>query len=147
MDADDVMNENNNTVKNDLVIATATIVSKILNETYPCVLTDQKSLVSEPSPLATSSSKNLICPVIYTDEHPVVILTVLDDTCIEELVTNTGDSCVVIRSRVTVLVIDETLVHDEVKNVILEGLRNSFQDGSFLDAIPNRDNENSGFAT
>lgn len=141
LDADDVMNGNDNTLKEGLISATTTVLVDTLNATYP----REEQSVRERDMKADSdmnkralvyvdSSKTGLAAkrVFYTPDHPVRIDSILD---------NPGPSCpdvsncLLIISSITV-VLEEGDDEIEVEDAILDGFTASFLDGRFFDAIP-----------
>ena len=156
LSGEDILSGFNNTITNDLIIATKTIVINVLNETYPCLESSRKvrrrlntaTIKSQPKAkvinvnypyvLETTKKRNLqslSCQVYYTDDLPVRIINVISDDC-NPPPTDPTSACSIVRSVVTIVIADPFLERDGVKNNMLQGLRQSFVDGSFLSALP-----------
>eukprot|EP00566_Odontella_aurita_P007715 CAMPEP_0113598690 /NCGR_PEP_ID=MMETSP0015_2-20120614/41734_1 /TAXON_ID=2838 /ORGANISM="Odontella" /LENGTH=703 /DNA_ID=CAMNT_0000506749 /DNA_START=435 /DNA_END=2547 /DNA_ORIENTATION=- /assembly_acc=CAM_ASM_000160 len=83
-----------------------------------------------PAPLITS--RNLAA---YHDSAPVVIESATDTACTSSQVLGTNELCVLIRSVVTVFLAEEENAN-EVRALLVDGIRQTFVDGSFLAEIP-----------
>lgn len=178
LSAEDILTRHNNTVSEDLITATTTVMTRILNETYPCTSENapkrrrtetvianknldlssqynmwkkstgdidlfQAKLSSQNehrylrvSDVKFRSLQTLSCSVFYTDEMPVTIVRVVDDICDSLSPDSPNNGCSIVRSVVTVIVVDKDLNQDDLRDSILNGLRRSFIDGSFMEALP-----------
>lgn len=145
--ANNIMNEVNNTLKEGLVVATTTITIGILNETYPRteengvrrktkeVPIQQRGLAHIRSPTVSGSTSGNVSQqrnlAYYSSGYPVTITRVLDiySGC------PIGQKCVLIISSIPI-VLEPGDDPDEVKGVIAGGMQRSVGDGSFFAAIP-----------
>lgn len=138
LDAEAVMNEDENTLKFGLEESTTTITIGILNETFPRVdgveptrRRNIRGLVHLDSSASLLSSQQERSLVYYTSQYPVTIDRILDiDTgC------GPGSNCLLIISTITVI-LEAGDNPDEVNTAIVNGIQESFVDGTFFGAIP-----------
>jgi len=147
LDAEAVMNEEGNTLKVGLEEATATITIGILNQTFPGVDDNEptrrrrrnvrglahldSSLPAVSSSASQQEQQQQRSLVYYTAQYPVVIDRILDiDTGCAP-----GSNCLLIISTITVI-LEAGDNPDEVSTAIVNGIQESFVDGSFFGAIP-----------
>lgn len=69
----------------------------------------------------------------YTDSHPPVVLNIIDNLFCPE--RDEGIACAVVETRLCV-VLEEGDDEEEVKDLLLDGIKTAFKDGSFESALP-----------
>ena len=74
----------------------------------------------------------------YTLDHPVEINNVYDDKCLLFTSIKNDIKCVIIRSTVPIVVDDDCddVCREEITRVVVNGFRESLNDGSFFAALP-----------
>lgn len=143
LDAEDVMNEVDNTLKQGLIAAQTAVAIRILNSTFPRVERNRRYVRSLAYLDGTHSHGDTVSStsqlqdlhrklVYYTDQYPVQISRILDLECEGLPVTS---SCLLVQSNLRV-VLEEGDDGAVVSEVIETGMQNSFDTGEFFGAVP-----------
>ena len=137
------MNEEGNTFKDVFVDVTTAATVQILNETFPRVeeagpvrkrglSVRKRGLVHLDNPTSTPifSSQQKRNLVYYTDEYPVTIDRIIDvESC------DPGFSCLLVISTIAI-VLEAGDDPTQVSDAIVNGIADSFSDGSIYSTVP-----------
>ena len=130
--AGNIMNEVDNTLKQGLIGATASVTIRILNETFPRADTDARRqrrglahIRAAGAPTSARDDGGRRHLVYYTPDYPVDIVNVLD--------IDPGSVLIITTIPVVLEPGDDPAV---VNEVVVRGLQESVEDGSFFGAIP-----------
>jgi len=154
IEADDILRGMEITLGGDLIIATTILVKNILQEDpaggdrrmQNKRVRGKASLVkttvasgqdSVPYHGLKSTKKNDSGRYLasYYKDSPVILNDVFDSVCSSPPASDEDERCVLISSIVTVF-LDPGEDPEEVRLLIVTGLRQAFLDGSFVEAIP-----------
>lgn len=145
LDAEKVMNEVDNTLKEGLIAATTTVLQQTLQNEEAAAITPKFDGTQRFRMIPPGFRGSIVTPqrykmnlpdrrralAAYSDEYPVTIDRILD---VEES-CEPGTNCLLIISSINVL-LDDNDDPDVVKNDITSSILGSFDDGRFSDAVP-----------
>ena len=144
LDAEKVMNEVDNTLKEGLIAATTTVLQQTLmneeaantpkfdgTQRFRMIPPGFRGSVVTPQRYKMNLPDRRRALAQYSDEYPVTIDRILD----VETGCDPGTNCLLIISSINVL-LDEDDDPDVVKNDITGSILESFDDGRFNDAVP-----------
>eukprot|EP00985_Skeletonema_marinoi_P027271 scaffold22147_cov107-Skeletonema_marinoi.AAC.3 len=136
------MNGVNNTLKEGLIAATTTVLQQTLNEESSRFVVDGalrfrmippgfRGTVVTPQRYKMNLPDDRRALAKYSDEYSVTIDRIID----VEQDCPPGNNCLLIISSISVL-LEEGDVSNDVKNAVTDSILESFEDGSFNDAVP-----------